>query len=57
MWGITRANSGTFNISNIRECHAHAIKSNLFLYANDSCLVFNGKDVIEIEKWIKRTFY
>ena len=50
MWGITRANSGTFNISNIRECHAHAIKSNLFLYANDSCLVFNGKDVIEIEK-------
>ena len=27
-----------------------AVKSNLFLYADDSCLVFQGKDVIEIEK-------
>ena len=27
-----------------------AVKSNLFLYAEDPCLVFKGKDVIEIEK-------
>ena len=26
------------------------VKSNLFLYADDSCLAFQGKDVIEIEK-------
>ena len=26
-----------------------AVKSNLFLYADDSGLVFQGKDVIEIE--------
>ena len=25
-------------------------KSNLFLYADDSCLIFQGKDLIEIEK-------
>ena len=25
-----------------------AVKSNLFLYADDSCLIFQGKDVIEI---------
>ena len=30
-----------------------AVKSNLFLYADDSCLVFQGKDVIEIEKQLK----
>ena len=35
---------------------SQAIKSNLFLYANDSSLVFHGKDVIEIEKRIKRRF-
>ena len=28
----------------------HAVKSNLFLYVDDFCLVFQGKDVIEIEK-------
>ena len=26
------------------------VKSNLFLYADDSCLAFQGKDVLEIEK-------
>ena len=26
------------------------VKSNLFLYADDSCHAFQGKDVIEIEK-------
>ena len=34
----------------------HAVKSNLFLYADDSCLVFQGKDVIEIEKQLKKDF-
>ena len=29
---------------------SQAVKSNLFLYADDSCLVFQGKDVIEIEE-------
>ena len=33
-----------------------AVKSNLFLYADDSCLVFQGKDVIEIEKQFNEDF-
>ena len=33
-----------------------AVKSNLFLYADDSCLVFQGKDVIEIEKQLNECF-
>ena len=33
-----------------------AAKSNIFLYAEDSCLVFQGKDVIEIEKQLSRDF-
>ena len=33
-----------------------AVKSNLFLYADDSCLIFQGKDVIEIEKQLNRDF-
>ena len=33
-----------------------AVKSNVFLYADDSCLVFQGKDVIEIEKQLNRDF-
>ena len=33
-----------------------AVKSNLFLYADDSCLVFQGKDVIEIEKQLNEDF-
>ena len=32
------------------------IKSNLFLYAYDSCLVFQGKNVIEIEKQLNGDF-
>ena len=32
------------------------VKSNLFLYANDSCLVFQGKDVLEIEKQLNGDF-
>ena len=35
---------------------SQAVKSNLFLYADDSCLVFQGKDVIEIEKQLKEDF-
>ena len=33
-----------------------AVKSNLFLYANGSCLIFQGKDVIEIEKQLNGDF-
>ena len=33
-----------------------AVKSNLFLYANDSCLVFQGKNVIEIQKQLNEGF-
>ena len=33
-----------------------AVKSNQFLYADDPCLVFQGKDVIEIEKQLNRDF-
>ena len=33
-----------------------AVKSNLFLYADDSCLVFQGKDAIEIEKELNEDF-
>ena len=33
-----------------------AVKSNLFLYVDDSCLIFQGKDVIEIEKQLHRDF-
>ena len=33
-----------------------AVKSNLFLYVDDSCLVFQGKDVIEIEKQLNKDF-
>ena len=33
-----------------------AVKSNLFLYADDSHLVFQGKDVTEIEKQLNKDF-
>ena len=33
-----------------------AVKSNLFLYADDSRLVFQGKDVIEVEKQLNEDF-
>ena len=33
-----------------------AVKSNLFLYAGDSCLIFQGKDVIEIENQLNGDF-
>ena len=35
---------------------AQTVKSNLFLYADDSCLIFQGKDVIEIEKQLNGDF-
>ena len=35
---------------------AQAVKSSLFLYADDSCLIFQGKDVIEIEKQLNGDF-
>ena len=35
---------------------SQAVKSNLFLYAEYSCLVFQGKDVIEIEKQLNGDF-
>ena len=33
-----------------------AVSSNLFLYADDSCVVFQEKDVIEIERQLNRNF-
>ena len=33
-----------------------AVKSNLFLYADDSGLIFQGKNVIEFEKQLNRYF-
>ena len=33
-----------------------SVKSNLFLHADDSCFLFQGKDVIEIEKQLNRDF-
>ena len=33
-----------------------AVKSNLFLHADDSCLIFQRKDVIEIEKQLNGDF-
>ena len=33
-----------------------AVKSNLFLYANSSCLIFRANDVIEIEKQLNIYF-
>ena len=33
-----------------------AVKSNLILYADESCLVFEGKNVIETEKQLNRDF-
>ena len=33
-----------------------ALKPNLFLYADDSCLVLQGKDVKEIEKQLNGDF-
>ena len=35
---------------------AQAVKLNLFLYVDDSCLIFQGKDVIEIEKQLNEDF-
>ena len=32
------------------------VKSNLFLYANDSCLIYQHRDVNEIEKQQKKDF-
>ena len=33
---------------------SQTVKSNLFLYPDGSCLVFKGKDVIEIEKQLNK---
>ena len=35
---------------------AQAVKSNLFLHADDSCLVFQGKGIIEIERPLNKDF-
>ena len=34
----------------------HAVKSNLFLYADDSCLMYQHRDVEEIEKQLNKDF-
>ena len=33
-----------------------AVKSNLFLYADDSCLMYQHRDVEEIEKQLSKGF-
>ena len=33
-----------------------AVKSNLFLYSGDSCLVFQENDIIEVEKQLNGDF-
>ena len=33
-----------------------AVKSNLFLYADDSCLMYQHRDVNEIEKQLNKDF-
>ena len=35
---------------------SQAVKSNLVLYADNSCLVFQGKDDIEIERQLNKDF-
>ena len=35
---------------------AQAVKCNLFLYANDTCLIFQHKDINEIEKHLNKDF-
>ena len=45
-----------FTVSHIREWHVKAVKSNLFLYADDSYLLFQGKDIKEIEKQLNGDF-
>ena len=35
---------------------AQAIKLNLFLYANDSCLMYQHRDVNKIEKQLNKDF-
>ena len=48
MWGTTKVHTGSDM--------PQAVKSNLFLYADDSCLIFQGKDVREIEKKLNGDF-
>ena len=56
MWGTTRVHSGTFTVSQFANDMPQAVKSNLFPYANGSCLVFQGKDTREIEKQLNGGF-
>ena len=35
---------------------SQAVKSNLFLYADDSCLLYQEREVEEIEKELKKYF-
>ena len=50
MWGTTRVHSGAFTVSHARNEMPQAVKTNIFLYPDDSCLIFQGNDVTEIEK-------
>ena len=57
MWGTARVHSvrPLLFLIYVNEM-PHAVKSNLFLYAHDSCLVFQEKDLIEIEKQLNEDF-
>ena len=51
MSGTTSVHSGTFTFSHMREGHVLSkLLNQVCIYMLDFCLVFLGKDVIEIEK-------
>ena len=56
MWGAARVHSGPLLFLIQVNDMPQAVKLNLFLYADDSFLVFQGKDVTEIEKQLNEDF-
>ena len=56
MGGTTRIDCGTLLFLIYMNDMPQAVKSNLFLYFDDSYLVFQGKHVIEIEKQLNGGF-
>ena len=57
MRSTTRAHSRTFLFVRRVNNTPQGVKPNLFLYTDNSCLAFfQGNDVIEVEKQLKRLF-
>ena len=50
MWDTTKVHSGAFTASHAQNDMPQAVKTNMFLYPDDPCLIFQGNDVTEIEK-------